>query len=117
MKMLKVAVLSAAVLLGATVSASALAHGGHHHARFGVFIGAPVLFAPWFYPYPYYYYPYYPHVVVPASPPVYIEQADEQLAPAQQAYWYYCPEAKAYHPYVKQCPGGWQRVVPQSPPS
>jgi hypothetical protein len=48
---------------------------------------------------------------------VYIEQADEQAAPAQQAYWYYCPESKAYHPYVKHCPGGWQRVVPQPPPS
>ena len=37
-------------------------------------------------------------------------------APAQQpAYWYYCRSAKAYYPYVKNCPEGWQAVQPQPP--
>jgi len=80
--------------------------------RFGVFIGAPIF--PWYYPpYPYY---YPPAVVVPAAPPTYVEQGSEPAqAPAQQGYWYYCTAAKAYYPYVKECAGGWQRVVPQPP--
>lgn len=123
MKALSIAVLSAAVLLGATASASALAHGGHRHGghhrhhgvRLGVFIGAPVVFAPWYYHPPAYYYP--PAAVVPSSPPVYIERGNAQPEPSQQAYWYYCPEASGYYPYVRNCPGGWQRVAPQPPPS
>ncbi len=116
------------LLLAAMISGPALArgghrggfHGGHHggHVRLGVFIGAPAL---WYYgPPAYYYYPYpYPPVVeVPYSPPVYIERGDAQAAPepSSQAYWYYCAEEKTYYPYIKQCPGGWQRVTPQPPP-
>jgi len=58
--------------------------------------------------------------------------ADAQLAPAQPApaapapapsaapqqsagTWYYCDSAKAYYPYVAQCPEGW-RSVPATPP-
>jgi hypothetical protein len=84
----------------------------HSHARFGLFIGAPLLFAPWYYPaYP------APAVVIPSSPPVYIEQG-QAAAPAQEAqYWYYCRESETYYPYVKECAGPWQRVVPQPPPS
>jgi len=106
----------AAMLASSTV----LAHGGrHHHQRarvhFGVFVGAP---AYWYYPAPYYYYPpayYYPPVVAaPASPPTYIERGNG-YAPREetQGTWYYCPEAKAYYPYVKQCAGGWQKVPAQ----
>jgi hypothetical protein len=60
-------------------------------------------------------YPYYvaPPVVIPESSQEYIQVAP---APQQQAYWYYCQSAGAYYPYVKECPGGWQQVVPQSPP-
>lgn len=75
-----------------------------------------------YYPPPYYFPPpvYYPPqviVVPPPEPQVYIEQAElpaepvTQAAPAQQ-YWYYCNSAKAYYPYVKECPGGWQKVLP-----
>lgn len=107
------------ILLGAIVSGSALAHNGHSNVHFGVFIGGPV-FVPWYYPAPYYYYPYpyyYPPVVtVPSSPPTYIEQGGGQAPAQSQAYWYYCADAKAYYPYVKECPGGWQRVAPQPPP-
>lgn len=101
-----------AVLLGAAASAPAFAwhHGG---VRFGVVIGAP--FYPWYYP-PYYYYPPYPPVVAaPAAPPSYIEQGGAQSAPPRTSYWYYCAESKTYYPYVKECPGGWQRVAPQPP--
>lgn len=87
-------------------------HGHFVHRRHStVFIGVP-LFAPLYAPIPYYYPPR------PAAPTVYIEQASEPQDPAQeQSYWYYCAEAKAYYPYVSDCPGGWQQVIPQpSPP-
>jgi hypothetical protein len=113
MKRMKAALTLSAVLLGATASAPALAW---HHGRvhFGVVIGAP--FYPWYYPPPYYYYP--PVVVAPAPPPTYIEQGVAQPAPAPQSQgsWYYCAESRTYYPYVKECPGGWQRVTPQPAP-
>jgi hypothetical protein len=34
----------------------------------------------------------------------------------QASFWYYCENAKAYYPYVRQCPSGWLKVVPQAPP-
>ena len=27
-------------------------------------------------------------------------------------YWYYCRAANAYYPYVRECPGGWERYLP-----
>lgn len=112
--------------------------GGHgyysrgYYRGFGVYIGSPYpyyRYPYWGSPYPYYAYPYpywgspspyYPPaiVAVPSSPPVYIEKGDS-AAPAQNdapAYWYYCAGSNAYYPYVKQCPGGWERQVPLPPP-
>lgn len=108
------------ILLGIAASVPALANGGRYprsHAHFGVFIGAPAF---WYYPSPYYYYPpayyYPPTAMAPASPATYIERGDARAGPEQaQDYWYYCPEAQAYYPYVKQCAKGWQRVPPQPP--
>ena len=123
----------AVVLLGIAASGAAFAqhgghggyghggygHGGYGRGGFGVYVGVP-LYSPWYYP-PVYYappYPYYPPTVI-SSPPVYVEQqaASPVLAPAAPApqadYWYYCGASKAYYPYVKECPGGWQRVAPQ----
>ncbi|OGA43930.1 MAG: hypothetical protein A3G24_24095 [Betaproteobacteria bacterium RIFCSPLOWO2_12_FULL_62_13] len=143
MKVLNATLLAAAVLAAAMASTSAFADGGrrhgfrqfqhskqfHHPKRFqhfrpfhhrhrrahlGIFIGAPLAFGPWWYAPP----SYPATVVVPASPPVYIEQG--QAAPAAQdaqAYWYYCPDSKSYYPYVDRCAGPWQRVAPQPPPS
>lgn len=38
-------------------------------------------------------------------------------APTQsQGEWYYCANSRAYYPYVRNCPAGWQRV-PAQPPS
>lgn len=105
---------------------SALAWGHGPHVRFGVVIGGPLWWGPGYYP-PYAYYPppsyyapaYYPWA--PAAPSVYIEQGAVRPAPAirsappQASYWYYCAESKGYYPYVKSCPGGWQRVSPRPP--
>ena len=47
---------------------------------------------------------------------VYIEQSDVAAEPAEnsaQQYWYFCKGSNKYYPYVKECPGGWQKVLPQ----
>jgi len=66
---------------------------------------------PFYYP-PYYYYP--PTVIVPTTPPVYIQQQVQPVQP-QTAYWYYCQNPDGYYPYVRNCPGGWLQVAPQPP--
>jgi hypothetical protein len=38
------------------------------------------------------------------------------VAPASAQYWYFCPAANAYYPYVPSCPSGWQ-AVPATPPA
>lgn len=86
---------------------------GHHHWRghSGLYFhwSAPLVFAPWWYPY--YSNPYPPERVVPApSPPVF-----NHPAPQPQDYWYYCQEPQGYYPYVQKCPGGWMKVVPEAP--
>jgi hypothetical protein len=109
--------LLAFAMLTAMAGTPAWADHGHYHGRahVGVVIGGPGY---WRYPDPYFYppypYGYPPVVVVPAQPQTYIEQAP---APAAQPSndWYYCRTPEGYYPYVKQCPGGWQRVAPQPP--
>jgi hypothetical protein len=120
------------VAFGIVASTPALARGfsrGHGGSvRFGLFVGAPLVLASgyygphYYYPSPYYspyYSPYPPAVAVPVAPPTYVEQGQVSApaAPAapQQGYWYYCNGSQAYYPYVKECPGGWQRVSPQPP--
>ena len=99
-----------AALLVAGV-APVYAHGG---VRAGIWIG-PV-WGPWWGPSYYsYYYPYYygygpPVMQQPA--PAYDYNQPAPPAQEQPYYWYFCPDAKAYYPYVKQCPGGWQKVIP-----
>lgn len=115
MKAVKATLWLVVFVLGAVASVPALAWH-HGHAHFGVFIGAPGFGYPPYYPY--YYPPYYPPIgEVPSSPPTYIEQEGAQPAPgpSQSNWWYYCADAKAYYPYVKECPAGWQRVAPQPP--
>jgi hypothetical protein len=93
---------------------------GYPGVGFGIYLGGPAWWGPgYYYPQPFYAYP--PAVVtVPASPPVYIERGEAQSVPApdqgSQNWWYYCANPSGYYPYVKQCPGGWQRVPPQPPP-
>jgi hypothetical protein len=68
----------------------------------------------WYYPGPYYspyYYP--PPVVIQRGPVTYIEQGSSDApAAGSSGWWYYCDASKAYYPYVKECPSGWQRVAP-----
>ena len=112
------AALASLVLIGLVASGAALAHGRGGRVHFGFFIGPPVWYYPFYYPPPYYYYP--PPVVVQSSPPVYVERPAEAAPahePAQQGWWYYCEQTRGYYPYVKSCPGGWQKVPPAPPPA
>lgn len=96
-------------------------HHSHGHIHWGVQVGSPWAFSP---------YPYWPprvvHMpatVVIATPPptVYVEQSPTILpavpatmVPAlEPGYWYYCNEAGAYYPQVRQCAGNWHKVSPQ----
>ena len=113
--MLRKVIIASLVTLSLPIAAQA--RGG---VRIGIGLGVPVYggygyYGPYYRPYPYYYPPPY---VAPAAPPVYIERGDPQgAAPApqqqSQSYWYYCADSKTYYPYVRECPGGWQRVPPQ----
>lgn len=112
----------ALLLLGAVAVDNAWAdhrrHGGHHrhfNRQFSVVIGAP-FWDPFYYPR---YYPRYyaPLVIERPVPQVYIEQQPSAVPLAADTvnYWYYCSSAKAYYPYVSDCPGGWQKVLPRPP--
>jgi hypothetical protein len=66
----------------------------------------------------YYGYPYYPYydaapINEQPSTEMYVRPAPQQ--PAEPTYWYYCRAPEGYYPYVKQCPGGWMKVVPTPP--
>jgi hypothetical protein len=107
-------------LVAAPANAGGYYRGGHYHGGsrivFGLGIGVGY---PWGYPYGYGYYPYYPAYayyppyVVQQQPQVYVEQPQVQQSPQPSGYWYYCSDSRAYYPYVKECPAGWQRVSPQ----
>ena len=124
------------LLLGAALSGEAWAGGG---PRVRVHVADPIWWAPGFVPRPFIVYPHYarpyfgprryvppvygygplvygyaspiyvPPAVAPQAPPPYGPQA---FAPPPPQYWYFCQEAAAYHPYVKDCPGGWMTVLP-----
>lgn len=87
-------------------------HGhGHEHVHFGLTIGPS--WGAWYGlprwsppPLP------YPLPVIERRSPVYVELPP---VPPVSEFWYYCPAAQAYYPYVRQCAGGWLRVLPSSP--
>jgi hypothetical protein len=137
MKLLKATQIMGLIFLAVVMGGSAFAqrHGGHaggshfsgrhfsgSHVGVGIYFGGPAF---WYYPSPYYYYPspyyyspyyyYPPAAAVPYSPPAYVEQGTptEQF---QSNWWYFCAGSNSYYPYVKECPGGWQRITPQPPP-
>jgi len=101
------------MLLGVLGSGVAYARGPNVH--FGVAIGGPAYWPGYYYgAHDYYLVP--PFYVAPAMPtpaPVYMER--ELAADTAVSWWHYCAESKAYYPYVKVCPGPWQRVAPQPP--
>jgi hypothetical protein len=109
-------VVFAAVLLavaGLVASEPALAHGRSRvSVGVGFGFGYPYWGGPWWaYPPPYY---YYPAPVVVQQPVTYVEQNPQAVStPAANAgWWYYCDQSRGYYPYVRECPGGWQRVPP-----
>ena len=132
------AVATAVSALGALMMTSSEADAHPFgRGRVGVYIGAPLLYSPWYYSSPYsspYYRPYYnPYyypptpVVVQQQPTVYIEQSPPVAgvsapsgtpgpqAQAQQPYWYYCQDTQTYYPHAQSCASPWQRVIPHAP--
>jgi hypothetical protein len=82
---------------------------------FGFNVGDP------FFRYRDYYQPYYssryysvPALVVPYTPPVYIQQSvAPKVQQSESNSWYYCQSPVGYYPHVKECPAGWQEIAPQ----
>lgn len=100
-------------------------HHEHHHIKrdysshWSIFIHGTPHRGVWdYYPPPHrhlYVSPYpsaYPARVVieRPAPVIYVQQ---QTASETPRIWYYCADAKAYYPYVKQCPAGWQEIAAQ----
>ncbi len=125
---------AAALVLSITTGGLALADGHHgggwhhggHSIGLGVVVGVPLYwpdyyyypYYPYSYPYPYYPYSYYSYPpAAPYAPPYVVPNDTRPPTGEQTPSWYYCPSAKAYYPYVRQCPKGWQRVPPQPPPA
>ena len=99
------------LLILALAAGSALAHG-RGRVHLGFHFGVPLGWhSPWYWAPPPVYYPVAPVVVSPPAPTTYVERGD--VVPEGAASWYFCRESKGYYPYVKQCPGGWQRVPAQ----
>jgi hypothetical protein len=108
-----------AALLVVALPSAAPAGNGHGHGNTRVYIGGsfwlgppawgPAYYGPgYYYPPPAYYAPA-PMIVQPA--PQYVERSQ-----ADADYWYYCENPRGYYPYVRTCPGGWMRVVPDTVP-
>ena len=83
---------------------------GHDHVRSRIFFDIGPLWWPGYPRYsPYYYGP--PAVVVTQPPTRYVQAPP----PESESYWYYCQSPEGYYPYVKKCPDGWMKVVPEAP--
>lgn len=114
------AVVGAALALGAAVPASA-----HVHWSVGIGIGVPGYYGPGYYGYgPGYYGPgwwpgpyYYTPPAYPAYPPPVVYTAPQPLGPPPPSYWYYCHDPAGYYPSVPSCPGGWTPVPAQPAPA
>jgi hypothetical protein len=102
-------VLSAAVAIG-SLAASGTASADWRGPRVGIWIGPGPLW--WGAPYPY----YYPPAVVAGPSPVYVQPSPVVQVPPPQTYWYFCRKSNTFYPYVAECPGGWETVMPQQPP-
>jgi hypothetical protein len=103
---------------------SGQANSTHYFFGFNLGMGIPPYYGPpaWG-PRPYYWgppavavappypYPAPPVVVVPQQPQVFVQRNQQE-----SDYWYYCGNPQGYYPYVKSCPGGWMKVVPETVP-
>lgn len=81
-------------------------HREHYHRGSRYFWSGSIVI-PW---YPYWYQAP-PPVIIQKEPRVYVQP--EQ---AEDNYWYYCPDPQGYYPYIRQCAGGWMKVVPDTTP-
>jgi hypothetical protein len=92
-------------------------HPHHHPGRTVIFIGAPFMYWAWPYGYAYLPPPYYygPDYGVPKEemPAIYVEKFDGEPTP-QTTGDVFCPGKYAYYPDVRECPGGWQRLIRES---
>ena len=84
---------------GHAASGGSAGHHHHHHGGTRVFVGTSFVSWPRAYTGMYYGPGYYAPAVA-----------------APMGYWYYCAAAAAYYPYVQNCPGGWELVLPTAPP-
>ena len=53
------------------------------------------------------------------SPPLFIEQNSPVYFQSREEstdYWYYCRDPEGFYPYIKTCPCGWLKVVPETTP-
>jgi opacity protein-like surface antigen len=53
--------------------------------------------------------------VTPAQPPAPVAPAAPSGAAPGNDWWYLCASPRGAYPYVRECPGGWERV-PAVPP-
>ncbi len=124
-------VITAILISGAPVMAGGGHGGGWGWGYFGLglatgaLLSYPYYYQPYYPYYPYPYYPSYPYAYAPAYSPsptvIYREREPAYAEPDRARYssrntWYYCKESNAYYPYVRICPGGWEKV-PTVPPS
>jgi hypothetical protein len=131
---MRVAVIAALAAAMATASLDADAGGRrHHHHRghIGVYIGAPLLLAPfWVSPRPYYHAPVVVRErVIVREPLVFYDEHGNPVPPdrpppqaavppgAAAPTWFFCRDSQAYYPYAQDCASPWQRVVPHPPPA
>ena len=130
MKAIKTLLAATVAVAGLAVTLDAEARGrhGHRHGwhgpRLGLYIGAPLLFGPYYWGHPWYDSYYGPRVVYREviREPEYVEVDREPAvreaprtegAPTQgPAYMNYCASAKAYYPKVTSCPEGWKFLTP-----
>ena len=83
--------------------------GGHGAFHGGGFHGHPAFHGrPGFHP------GFHGRAVIGLAPfwwgPSYVYAPPAYAYPAPSGYWYYCPSAQTYYPYVQTCPGAWVPV-------
>lgn len=117
----RVIIATLVVFLVSSMSATSSEARGGGHGGHGPRVGVGFWLGPGWWPgwgWPYYYPSYYPNylpeqtIVIQQQPELYDQPAPQAEQPT---YWYFCREPQGYYPYVKQCPGGWMKVVPTPP--
>jgi hypothetical protein len=114
------------VLLTLLMTVAWVSHAGHTRVVIGgsVWLGPPPYWGPapgaWCGPRYYYGGPVYyaPPPVIIHRPPVYVQPQHVYVQRGQEEsnYWYYCDNPQGFYPYIKSCPGGWMKVVPDTVP-